>query len=290
VRPIVFNLPHAKSAEDAVKLIPLSCAHFPLGEKKLLLEWREEVSKPKTYTILIGDMFDQARGKFRNHVRSYRMDANSQLAIDAFVRKEVEDFAKILKPISSRVIGLVWGNHRWEFATGLTSDQYLCELLKIPFLGVEAFVRLRFEGRDKTRGHILKMYAHHDAGTRSARTRGGDMTSLQRKAVDFDADIFVAGHTHRAMGDIVDILALSDFGEPAIITRPRAFIRAGTLVKSRRLDMPSPLKVYMPEYPEHSSLGPSDLGWEKLSIWFVRHGEHGNERTQTNMKIERSTC
>lgn len=289
MKPIAFNLPYACSKEESVKLIPLSCAHFPQGDQKLLLKWRDEVAKPKTYTILIGDMFDQARTKFRDHVRSYRMDATSQAAIDDFVRKDVEKFAKVLMPIRDRIMGCIWGNHRWEFSTGLSSDQYLCELLKIQFLGVEAFVRLRFDGRNKTQMNLLKLYAHHDAGTRSARTRGGDMTSLQRKAVDFDADIFVSGHTHRAMGDVVDILDLTLRGEPTIKTRPRAFIRAGTLLKSREVDSPNPLKVYFPHYAEQAAFGPSDLGWEKLSIWFSRSRGGRYDHTQTHFKIERET-
>jgi hypothetical protein len=268
---------------DSKRLLfmPACCIHHPIGEKDLLREWVARLkSDPDARTVLLGDSIDLARGHFRNHVRGYRDDENSQEALDDYARKEVAALAKELEPIRDKVWGTIRGNHYWEFSDGTNSEQYLCQLLKIPYLGAMAMIRVAFSVRRSNplpKTHTLTILVHHSGGSTGARTTGGDVAALARTEAGFDADMYVAGHTHRRIAWKDPQLALTSKNEPRIVERSKVFVRAGCMLKGFKEDHPTTSQRHAPAYAELRMYRPSDLGWVEVeTVWRERfQGERG---------------
>lgn len=285
MKPTVFSLPWDIDAE--YQFIPLCCAHYPIGDMDLLKAWVEQIrTNPKAFTILCGDQFDFARTHYRKHVRKYGEDGNSQVAIDAMHKKEVEAFAKMLLPIKDKIVGLISGNHKWEFASGLTNDQLLCELVGIPFLGAMAFFRVEFREKRGKQKTSLSIFAHHHGGCKGSGSHGGDATSLEKIQKGFEADIYVAGHTHRRHSFKQPKLALPTRGIPVPRERTKVYIRAGALLKGYEPDAPSAKEAYCPSYAEEAALAPTDLGTVTCKISFENKTIGGTHFVYPKYKIE----
>lgn len=256
-------------------LIPAGCLHWPVGEKDLLKAWVEELrSTPNGYGILMGDSLDIARTHYRDHVRSYRDDDNSQESIDAYVQEEVGKLAKVLEPVASRIMGLVEGNHFWEYSDGTNTEQDLCRRLGIKYLGVMGLIQLRCKVKAGG-GNIrnLTIFAHHTGGTNGGRTTGGDVNALTRQEHTWDADIYLLGHTHKRIAFKEPVLQLCHtFSDtPKVVERTRVFVRTGAFLKGfRNTEVPVNQKYAAP-YAERRAYRPTDLGWIRIHVQWREH-------------------
>lgn len=111
-----------------------------------------------------------------------------------------------LKPIQPKILGAIQGNHELalEDAWNQNVHRRLCDELKIRDLGYTALVRLLFawrRGRARngrnTGGNIdgLVVYLHHGFG--GGATDGADINRFSPMQRDYDADMYISGHTHR---------------------------------------------------------------------------------------------
>ena len=216
----------------------------------------------------MGDSCDFARTHYRDHVRGYRADKNSQEVLDRWARKDVEALAKILDPIKKKLIGAILGNHFWEFLDGTNSEQYLCQILGIPYLGPTALVRLEFRdrgGKGQLR-HTMTLWGHHHGGSSGGRTTGADVGALERAEGSFDADIYLLGHTHKRHVIKKPILTMSSKGKPHIVARMKTMVRTGAFLKGYMEDCPSTTMQHVPTYAEEKAYRPTDLGWVEITI------------------------
>lgn len=233
----------------------------------------------------MGDTCDFARTHYRDHVRGYRADKNSQEVIDRWARKDVESLAKILDPIKKKLIGAILGNHFWEFLDGTNSEQYLCQLLGIPYLGPTALVRLEFKDkRDKTR-HTMIMWGHHHGGSSGGRTTGSDVGALERAEGSFDADIYLLGHTHKRHVIKKPILTMSSKGKPHILARMKVFARTGAFLKGYSEDCPSTTMQHVPTYAEEKAYRPTDLGWVEITIKLTESGGNAGQPKEIRQAV-----
>lgn len=233
--------------------------------------------------ILLGDSLDSARTHYRDHIRAYRADSNSQLALDDHVRRDVADLARVLEPVKKQLLGAILGNHFWEFSDGTNSEQYLCQILGIPYLGPLGVIRLEFLDRGTVRDR-LTLFAHHHGGTQGGRTTGGDVAALERSEMSFDADVYVMGHTHRRFGFKLPQLGVSARGLPRIVERTKVFIRAGAFLKGFGEDSPSTTRPHVPSYAESKALRPTDLGYVRLDVTMRRWG-HGGQDVRKEFRV-----
>lgn len=252
----------------------LGCAHRPIGEDALWKQWIKEVKNDKTgFALLCGDTLDFARTHYREHLRSYRSDRNSQIAIDRWVEQEVADVARDLDPIKGKIIGAILGNHAHETVDGINTEQLLCQRLGIPYLGVMGAVRLDFMDPDGSRRHTLGLVAHHNGGSRGAGSAAGDLRQLEAFEAKFDADIYVLSHTHRRLAHKVPQLMMQQRGEPRLVERTKVYIRTGTLMKGYAEDNPRADKPHFPSYAEEAAYRPTDLGWVRCEINMKKDSE-----------------
>lgn len=231
------------------------------------------------WTILMGDTCDSARTHYRTHLKSYTQDENSQIQLDEWHRREVAELAKLLEPIRDRIAGAILGNHYWEYSDGTNSEQYLCQILKIPYLGPTGIVRVEYSG---ARGDVMAMqvvYAHHNGGSNGGRTEGGDANALTRSEGSFEADIYVLSHTHKRRAFKMPVLTLTNKGVPRVRERTRVFIRSGAFLKGYAEDHPSAERPHFPSYAEKAAYRPTDLGWvECRTHWRSKHLYEGSGR------------
>lgn len=263
MRAVAWSQPFGTST-----FIPAGCIHWPIGDKELLKKWVRSVAEsPNGFTLLMGDSLDAARTHYRDHIRSYRADQNSQLQLDEWVKRDIDALAKELEPIKGKIVGAILGNHYWEFGDGTNSEQYLCAVLGIRYLGPVGVVRVDF--RETTREnvrHSAVIYAHHHGGSQGGRTTGGDVGALERSELSFDADIYVLSHTHRRHAFKIPKLGVRAKGEPRLVEHTRVFIRAGAFLKGYAEDVPRAERPHFPTYAESKALRPTDLGFVALTI------------------------
>jgi hypothetical protein len=276
LRPVVWTLP----CPGRSTFIPAGCLHWPIGEKDLLQKWVDAVAKSENgWTLLMGDSMDSARTHYRDHVRSYRQDQNSQESLDEYHKEDVRKLAKVLEPIKGKIAGAILGNHYWEYLDGTNSEQYLCQLLGIRYLGPTGILRLEFRDHTKRKDirHHMVLYAHHSGGSAGGRTAGGDVNSLHRAETAFDADIYCLSHTHRRYAHREPVLGLTRKGEPRLVERPKVFIRTGAFLKGYREDFPNTTQPHFPTYAEQKAYRPTDLGYVTCTI-DLHQAKRGDER------------
>jgi len=143
----------------------------------------------------MGDYLDSTSTSERECLGSIspKMHETFQKDIQALQLAKCELFAKEIQFMRGRIIGMLNGNHYFQFGHGANSDQKICELVGAQYLGVCSFVRLSLSyfGRNCSRD----IFAHHGAG--AARLFGGSFNRVQQMAEGAEADIYAMGHDHK---------------------------------------------------------------------------------------------
>lgn len=226
-------------------------------------KWREFLDYARglkdAWFFGMGDYLDSTSTSERECLGniSPKMHETFRNDIAALQLAKCELFAKEINFMRGRIIGLLNGNHYFQFASGINSDQKICELLGAKYLGVCSFVRLYFETRG--RHHARDIFAHHGAG--AARLIGGSINRVQQMAEGAEADILAMGHDHK---------------RAAVPGQPRLFLRhssaGGLEVESREpvvLRTGSFLASYEPgvvNYNVDACRSPSSLGHVEVLI------------------------
>lgn len=176
-------------------------------------------STSTTEREMLGNISPKLHETFRNDVQAL------QLA-------KIEKIAKELSFMRGRIIGMLNGNHYFEFQSGMNGDQKLCELLGAKYLGVCSLVRISFAnfGRIVTRD----IFAHHGQG--ASRLIGGSLNRVAQMFEGVEADIVAMGHDHnRAIvpGTPRMFLGPNSKGKNhRICTRETWVIRSGSYLRS----------------------------------------------------------
>lgn len=164
-------------------------------------KWREFLDYAKrqkdAYFFGMGDYLDSTSTSEREclgHISS-KMHETFSRDIIALQYAKCELIAKELEFMRGRIIGMLNGNHYFQFPSGINSDQKICELLGAQYLGVCSFVRLYFEMANSTQMLSRDIFAHHGAG--AARLFGGSFNRVQQMAEGAEADIYAMGHDHK---------------------------------------------------------------------------------------------
>ncbi len=220
------------TSNEAV-LIPFGDLHIgnPGFRERHLQRIIEEIRKtPDCRCIGMGDHEELSRSAFRASIGSIPQDEkhSAMIKIDDMVRSDLKKNAtKYFKPIQNKLIGLIEGNHHWDFQDGTTSTQYMCQLLGVPYLDVVSLIRLSMQRHGKVRKN-LRVFAAHGWSS-GYQLYGTDVNGLTKKASDFEADIYIAGHTHRGwMIPDIPTLTIPERGTLKVINRPRCFVRTSS--------------------------------------------------------------
>ncbi len=245
---------------DTHYLLPFGDVHYknPQHHVELWADWCEWAKKkPRSMFIGMGDYLEWFSDSERRGVRSINLHESSEKMMDDFAKETCDEFYSQISFMKGRILGMLEGNHFYQFQNGMTSTQYLCQKLSCKYLGASGFVRIRFcntRSNDKVK---IDVFVHHGKG--AARLVGGSLNTVQQMAECAEADIYLMGHDHKKSIGMSSRLVLTD-GRTGINLKEKKVLYART---------GSFLKGYEPEKPSYvtkSLLNPSDLGTVKIEL------------------------
>ena len=268
-------------AGETFNLIPLGDIHrFAAGchvERYLeFIGWAKE--QPNAYFIGMGDYDDFTNAGDRKRLVEAGLTDDSEAAITDMCKSRVEKMAKELSPLKNRFIGLLGGNHFGRLMSGISTDQYLAELLGVPYLGVCSIIRLAFRKArtdPKTGNHhhpfTVDIFAHHGLG--AARLIGGSLNRVYQMQEIVSADIYLMGHDHQKIPAPKSKLELSDGrgnNKLKLRHRKQLFVRTGSFLRSYIGEDPTDLKnrdhVPARSYNVDALRPPVELGVVRVDI------------------------
>ncbi len=242
-------------------IIPGACIHWPLGDQALLKRWVNRIKELDCYSILMGDSADWARSKFREHVKRYTGDNDSRGQVDEWARTDLNNLCRILEPIKHKILGCIDGNHLWEFPSGITTENYIADQLGIRYLGKMGIIRIQNGNQ-----HV-NIFAHHTAGSKGGRTKGGDVNAVDRMEQIIDADMYLAAHTHDLYSYPKTRFEVSSRSSDRVLRRDRIFSRVGSFLDYHK-------------YAEEAGYPPRPLGWIENSFEWYREGSAASNRVR----------
>ena len=278
IRHIVYP-----GADTPISVIGIE-AHWSLRKKSngfCISTWRRFIRRvakdPNCYVVIVGDWIDADRPTTRE--RKLLMGMGRPEVLD---EEEMEhqfflkhNLIEDLLPIKDRIIGAVDGDHFKVYSDGTTSTQFILKELGCPeaYLGqrmgwirlvVNTAGRMR-QGAPNGGGIAYHIFVRHGKG--AAATPGADVNALLNQSTQFDADLHMAGHTHKQWFFKVPHLYC---GKYDVKQRYVAYARAGSLLRGF---------IYgQPTYAELAEYKPLSIGWPEIQLWFTRR----SRRTATD--------
>jgi hypothetical protein len=217
----------------------------------------------------MGEYLDFAPQSQRRITSDLREEITRQ--IDDMVRARVEDLYTLMAHTKGKWIGMLEGDHRWDFSDGTSADQYLCNLLCTDFLGTSALLSLHPDGLPKNhREGETKIFIHHGIG--SSRSSGGHLHRVEDLLKWVDADIYLMGHSHAKVAAPIDWQTVSQDG--VHYHKTKLLARTGSWMKGYQSSIPlsNSSAVYKSRgsYIEQKAYTPSALGGLCIGIGFEK--------------------
>ena len=227
-------------------------------------KWREFLayarSRKNALFLGMGDYLDSTSTTEREclgHI-SNKMHETFRNDVTALQLAKVEMIGKELAFMRGRLLGLINGNHYFDFQSGFNSDQKLAEMLSCKYLGVCSLIRL-YLLTSGSNEHAIDLFAHHGKG--ASRLIGGSLNRVAQMFEGVEADVAIMGHDHKrgAVPATPRIsLVHSSKGGLKVRSRETWAVRSGSFLKS-----------YEPGttcYNVDDARLPSSLGWVELLI------------------------
>jgi hypothetical protein len=241
-----------------------------------LAEWRK---MKDCLFIGLGDYTDFLSTSERVRLRSGDgMHESTDSTLDVLAKKQIKLLAKEMEFMRGKLIGLVNGNHYYQFKDGTTGDHMLANELGTEFLGVACFVRIVFFWPGKAHSALsLDIFCHHGAG--SGQKPHTSLGAVARMAEWADADIVLQGHDHkRGVLPLNPILTLSSNrnGPLKVKERSRWAGRTGSY-----------LKAYIDGeagYNVDAGRGPCSLGHIRFDVTPTRTQKNGVEERSLHIR------
>ena len=240
-------------------LLPFGDIHrdSPNCDVKLWLEYcKWGATKERATFIGMGDYFDAYSGSERAGLAAIKLHESSLQNMDDFFRQKVEGFAKEIAFMEGRLLGLMEGNHHYEFTDGTTSTQYLCQLMKCKYLACVTLCRMVFKYGKGKKNSAIDIFAYHGKG--ASRLIGGSLNTVQQMAEVWDANIYLMGHDHKKGAGMSSKFKWSDSPDSHIKEKKLFYARTGSFLQGYVENKPS--------YVVDKLLNPTDLGTVKIEL------------------------
>jgi predicted phosphodiesterase len=248
-----FNIPCSYGKD--VRIIAFGDVHWDSPNHANAV-WQEDLEyfrglPPKeTYFLGMGDYLDSTSTK-------------------ALQQAKIDKFADEISFMKGRLIGLLNGNHYFEFQSGINGDQKLADKLDCKYLGVCALIRLSLvaHGRCQT----IDIFAHHGMG--ASRLIGGSINRVAQMFEGVEADIAIMGHDHKrgAMPTTPRLFLHCDHRTGALKVKQRESwaIRSGSYLASFRAGESN--------YNVDACRMPSSLGHVEILVTLHNRGDKERE-------------
>jgi hypothetical protein len=148
----------------------------------------------------MGDYLDHFSPSNRSALVRARGDLydSARELLDGAIYDRLHGLAQIMEPSRNRWLGMVAGDHTWDFEDGQNADEVLAGMLNAPFSDGAMMIHVKYAGCPLP----LRIFALHGAGASVSIT--GKTLHLERLMRSWDADIYLMGHSHLKYGVPVD--------------------------------------------------------------------------------------
>lgn len=189
----------------------------------------------KALFLGMGDYLDSGSSSERACFASARelLHETTLTDLQDLAYRKVKLLGKELSFLKNRCVGLLNGNHFYNFSDGTNSDQALCRELGCQYLGVSCFVRMYLDVSGCQQA--LDIWAHHGAG--ASRLPGGSINRVENMREHAAADMYIMGHDHKRMAvPATPRLFLAHSSKTGLELRQRHqwLIRSGSFMTSYR--------------------------------------------------------
>jgi len=177
-------------------LIPISDVHIGHvdHDKEFARKTIEWIKNKGASTLILGDMIDGIWHKDpRFEIQAIAPEFKPYM--DSLHQRQVAAFLELVEPIKENIIMVMAGNHEDSVRkhTGFDPTKIIAESLNVPELIDPSYVVLRFNYHNTKR--LVNIFCTH--GTRlGGRKRGVKVNTMEDWPSKWDADIYLAGHTH----------------------------------------------------------------------------------------------
>lgn len=151
--------------------------------------------KHSAYFVGLGDMVDVASPSNRAILRGNKLYDSVLDAMEDAANSAITKVVHMLKDTKGRWLGMLEGDHYYQFDDGKTTDVILAQEMGCPFLGSCAFVRLKFPRPISTSTATCTLWLHHGSG--GGIKASAPLNKLENLVAAFDADIYLMGHQHK---------------------------------------------------------------------------------------------
>ena len=254
-----------------VTLVPFGDIHYgaPLHAEETFNEWlRRCKDYENPYYLGMGDYLDLASTSERGILSSGVLHDSTLATLDDLYRASADALAEKIGFMldENRLLGLIEGNHFGQLSTGQTTDSYLCERFKVPWLGVSCMYRLSFE--DQHGKAAVTIAAHHGAG--GGATSGASVNRVEKMLPEMEADIFLQGHDHKKWITTKSRLYLTE----------RMKLKHKTIVFARTGSFLAAYKEGCASYVVDIARGPAELGAVAIEMKMTRRQNGDGKRTR----------
>jgi predicted phosphodiesterase len=247
------------NVKEAVKIIPFGDIHIGaagvnIPYLKNTIDWIKNT--PNCYAIGMGDYCDCIDIKDKRFdIKA--IDKKFIPNLDNIAMAQMEYITNILKPISKKILCMIPGNHEDKLRTRYSIDvmRELEKTLNINVGDYMSYLRLRF---NKTQFHAspVTFWLHH--GWFAGRKMGGKINQLSDVSSGYDADVYIAGHSHDLFATTSEKISLPVLGNKVIKSK-KIFINSGTFMETVSENGTS--------YSEQKAYSISKIGTARLDIY-----------------------
>jgi len=134
---------------------------------------------------------------------------------------QADEVIKVFKPIQGRIIGLGVGNHELTIAKKYHYDfmYRVCGMLDVKYLGWTSLTRFKIVRSGKSR--VVILFSEHSRV--AGRKKGSKINALEDRSNDFEADIYLRGHSHEKICTTKTSLTIQREGLLKLITRKKVY-------------------------------------------------------------------
>lgn len=273
---------------EPIKIIPFGDVHRD-SEMHAHSTWQEFLAYAKAqknaYFLGMGDYTDGVSTSERAILNASNLHSTTKISMGDMYKGVVRTLANELGFMRHRCIGLLGGNHYFDYNDGQNTDHLLAAALGTRHLGVHSFilVRLMINERKTTSGRPryvpLWIQAHHGLG--GGALAGSQYNPIQKMGHMFPrAHINLMGHSHGKGcngGNVVLVpREMSEFPFFTIDEQPSWQGRTGSF-----------LKVYedgKSSYNVDACRSPNALGWIEFEVTPKRVFEGGRDHLTLSIR------
>jgi predicted phosphodiesterase len=244
---------------EPVKVVPFGDIHIGaagvnIAYLKNTIDWIAKT--PNCYAIGMGDYCDAIDIKDKRFdIKA--IDKRFIPYLDNIASAQMNYIVELLMPIKNKILCMIPGNHEDKLRTRYSIDvmKQLESSLGVNVGDYMTYFRLKFN-RNQFHAVPITFWLQH--GWFAGRKMGGKVNQLSDVASSYEADVYIAGHSHDLFATTAEKISLP-IGGMNIVKSKKIFINSGTFMETTSMGGTS--------YSEQKAYSVAKIGTARLDIY-----------------------